>query len=266
MGVIKLERVFMNRLHNKIVLITGATSGIGYASASAFAKQGAKLIIVGRREEKLFGLRDELIKNYAATIYAYTLDVRDKSQVDKFFAAIPDEFKTIDILLNNAGLALGLSHTIDSLIDDWEVMIDTNVKGLLYMTKSVLDIMYPRLMGHIINIGSLAGIDYYANASVYCASKAAVHAFSNALREECIEKNIRVSEILPGMVNTEFSQVRFNGDDERANNVYAGVEYLVADDIADLIVYTANLPAHINLAEALIMPTAQANSHKVYRG
>lgn len=256
----------MNRLKNKVVLITGATSGIGRASAEAFAKQGANLIIAARREGELLSLKDALIKNYGIKVYSYILDVRDKKSVDVFFESIPKDFKAIDILLNNAGLALGLSHTINSDMNDWEVMIDTNIKGLLYITRGVLSGMYERKQGHIINLGSIAGIDYYANGSVYCASKAAVHAFSGSLREECIEKNIKVSEILPGMVNTEFSKVRFHGDSNKADEVYKGVEPLVADDLADLIVYTANLPSHVNLSETVIMPTCQANAHKTFRG
>ena len=256
----------MNRLKDKIVLVTGATSGIGYATSVAFANEGAKLIIVGRRSEQLMKLNDDLVKNHATKVYARELDVRDKSQVDEFFETLPSEFRSIDVLVNNAGLARGLEHVVDGASSDWESMIDTNISGLIYMTKSVLKVMYPRQSGQIINIGSVAGIDYYANGAVYCATKAAVHAFSRALREECVEKNIRVCEIMPGMVNTEFSQVRFHGDKERADSVYNNVEPLLASDIADLIIYTANLPSHVNLAETVILPTAQANAHKTYRG
>lgn len=255
----------MNRLKDKIVLITGASSGIGRAAAEAFASSGAKLILTARREEVLNQLKDDLSKRYGNSIFTYTLDVQDKSQIDKFFTSIPEEFSQIDVLLNNAGLALGLSHTVESDVNDWEVMIETNLKGLIYVTKATLAIMYPNQRGHIINLGSVAGVSYYANASVYCATKAAVHAFSCSLREECIEKNIKVSEIMPGMVNTEFSTVRFHGDKSRADNVYKGVEPLVAEDIADLILYVANLPAHVNLAESLIYPTAQSGPTKVHR-
>ena len=255
----------MNRLKDKTILITGASSGIGKAAARAFAAQGSKLILAARREQALVELKNELTNEFDSKIYIHALDVREKQQVDQFFGSIPDEFISIDVLLNNAGLALGLSHTIDSSIADWEDMINTNIKGLVYVTRATLELMYPLKRGHIINLGSIAGIDYYANGSVYCATKAAVHAFSGALREECVEKNIKVSEILPGMVNTEFSKVRFHGDIERADNVYKGVEPLVAEDLADLIAYMANLPAHVNLSETVIMPTCQANAHKTFR-
>lgn len=256
----------INRLKGKVVLITGASSGIGRAAAAAFAERGARLILVARRAEMLRELKDELIQQYGIEVFTHVADVRDKGQVDSFFATIPASFKPINILLNNAGLALGLSHTVYSSIDDWEAMLDTNVKGLLYVTKATLELMYQQQHGHIINLGSIAGIYHYANASVYCASKAAVHAFSNALREECVEKNIKISEVMPGMVaNTEFSKVRFHGDQDKADSVYKGVEPLVPEDIADLIVYTANLPERVNLAESVIMPIAQANAHKTHR-
>ena len=254
----------MNRIQNKVVLITGATSGIGRACAIAFANKGAKVIIVGRRHEQLLQLQDELVN--AAKVYVKQLDVRDKSDVDEFFESLPSEFKSIDILVNNAGLARGLEHVVAGDIDDWEAMLNTNVHGLIYVTKAVLKGMYAQKRGHIINISSISAVHHYANGAVYCASKAAVHAFSRALREECIEKNIRISEIMPGMVNTEFSQVRFHGNIARANSVYDGFEPLIAEDIADLVIYTSNLPAHVNLAETLILPTAQANAHKTYRG
>ena len=255
-----------NRLQNKIVLITGATSGIGRETAIEFAKSGSKLILTGRRIDALNNLQQELVNTYKTKVYIKQLDVREKKSVNEFFETIPNEFSNIDILINNAGLALGFEHAVDGDITDWETMIDTNILGLLYVTKSVLPNMNKNCRGHIINIGSVAGIDHYANGSVYCATKAAVHAFSRALREECIEKNIKVSEIMPGMTNTEFSQVRFHGDKERANNVYKGYEPLLASDIADLILYTANLPSHVNLAETVIMPTVQANAHKTYKG
>ncbi len=249
-----------NRLKGKTVLITGASSGIGRACSMAFAAHGAKLIITARRASELDQLKNELVEKFGVEVFSAVFDVQNRSQIEQFFTQIPVQFQQIDILLNNAGLALGLCPTLESNCDDWESMLNTNVAGMFYMTKSVLEIMCQRLSGHIINLGSVAGIVHYANASVYCATKAAVHAFSNSLREECIEKNIKVSEVMPGMVNTEFSTVRFKGDKERADNVYAGINPLTADDIADLVIYIANLPPHVNLAQSLIFPTAQAGT------
>ena len=255
----------MNRLQGKVVLVTGASSGIGMACARAFAAYGVKLILVARREDALNQLQSELAQQFGTKIYTQVLDVRDRQAVDSFFAALPREFASIDILINNAGLALGMAHTANSSIDDWENMISTNITGLLYITKATLAIMYAEERGHIINLGSIAGVMHYANASVYCATKAAVHAFSSALRQECVEKNIKISEVLPGLVNTEFSTVRFHGDKTRADSVYDKIEPLTAEDIADLVIYVANLPAHVNLAESLIMPSCQASPTLVKR-
>ncbi len=254
-----------NRLHDKTILITGASSGIGLATAHAFASKGSRLILAARRESALSILKQELIAKYSIDVFTAKLDVQSYSQVSEFFKSIPEPFQNIDILINNAGLSLGLTDLAEGSLDDWETMIDTNVKGLLYVTKEVIDIMYKRKHGQIINIGSIAGIQPYAKGAVYCGVKAAVHALSRSLREECIEKNIKISEIMPGMVNTEFSTVRFHGNKQKADNVYSGIEPLLAEDIADLIVYTANLPRHVNLAETLILPTAQASPSKIYR-
>lgn len=254
----------MNRLKNKTVLITGASSGIGRASSEAFASHGAHLIVVARREAELTQLKNDLSSRFNVEVFSYALDVQNKQQIKDFFDKIPPQLQQIDILLNNAGLALELSPVMENNPDDWDTMLDTNVKGLFLMSKAVLATMYQKQSGHIINLGSVAGIHHYANGAAYCATKAAVHAFSNALREECIEKNIKISEVMPGMVNTEFSTVRFKGDNQRANNVYTGMTPLTAEDVADLIIYTANLPAHVNLAQSLIYPIAQAGI-KVHR-
>lgn len=254
----------MNRLKNKTVLITGASSGIGRASSEAFASHGAHLIVVARREAELTQLKNDLSSRFNVEVFSYALDVQNKQQIKDFFDKIPPQLQQIDILLNNAGLALELSPVMENNPDDWDTMLDTNVKGLFLMSKAVLATMYQKQSGHIINLGSVAGIHHYANGAAYCATKAAVHAFSNALREECIEKNIKISEVMPGMVNTEFSTVRFKGDNQRANNVYTGMMPLTAEDVADLIIYTANLPAHVNLAQSLIYPIAQAGI-KVHR-
>lgn len=255
-----------NNIQGKVVLITGASSGIGRACALSFARYHPKIILVARRIVELESLKSELQNMYPGIdIHAQGLDITQKDQVDDFFNTLPESFKNIDILINNAGCALGLEHTVAADIDDWENMININLKGFLYIIRQVLQTMYKNQRGHIINIGSIAGEFPYANASVYCATKAAVHAFSRALREECIEYNVKVSEVMPGAVNTEFSKVRFKGNTDKADNVYNGFDPLLASDVADLIFYIANLPKHVNLAESIIMPSAQASVHKIHR-
>ncbi|MCX8514725.1 MAG: hypothetical protein RL017_58 [Pseudomonadota bacterium] len=254
-----------NRLANKTVLITGASSGIGKSCAQLFASYGAKIILVARRIERLNILKEQLQQQHQVQVYCHQLDVTDLAGVKDFFATLPDAFKSIDVLVNNAGLSLGLDHFVNSKAGDWNTMIDTNLKGLLYVAQQTLNIMYKQNSGHIINIGSIAGIMPYANGTVYCATKAAVQAFSTALRQECIEKNIKVTLIAPGLLNTEFSAVRFYGDQEKADSVYANIDPLLPQDIADLIVYCANAPSHVNLAEVMIMPTCQAGPTMVKR-
>jgi 3-hydroxy acid dehydrogenase/malonic semialdehyde reductase len=254
-----------NRLFNKTILITGASSGIGEGCAKLFAPYGVKLILVARRVERLNKLKEKLQKQHQIQIYCHQLDVTNLSAVKDFFTHISSDFKNIDILINNAGLSLGLDHLVNSDINDWEKMINTNIKGLLYIAQHTLKLMYKHNSGHIINIGSVAGVMPYANGTVYCATKAAVQAFSTALRQECIEKNIKVSVIAPGLLNTEFSTVRFYGDQKKAENVYANIDPLLPEDIADLIVYCANAPSHVNLAEILVMPTCQAGPTLVKR-
>ena len=246
---------------NKIVLITGASSGIGWATAEAFSKQGAKVILCGRREHKL----KELAQILPSTSYILNFDVRDKKAVFSAIESLPKSWKKISILINNAGNAHGLDPVQTASLEDWEAMIDSNVKGLLYVTKAVLPVMIEAQKGHIINLGSIAGKEVYPNGSVYCSSKYAVDAFSQGLRIDLNTFGIRVGCIHPGMVETEFSNVRFKGNVERAQKVYQGVKPLTAEDIANAILYMALAPEHINVADMLILPTQQANAYILNR-
>lgn len=248
-----------------IALITGATSGIGKASAEIFAKNGYDLIITGRRGGRLAEIGSHLEKEYKVKVCKLEFDVRKLAEVKKNISTLPPAFREIDILVNNAGLASGLSTIQDGDIDDWEKMIDTNIKGLLYITKEVAALMIPRKKGHIINIGSVAGKEVYANGNVYCASKHAVDALNKGMRIDLLQHNIRVSAVNPGMVETEFSVVRFHGDEERAKKVYMGLQPLTAQDIAETIFWIASRPAHVNINDVIIMPTAQANATTVNR-
>lgn len=254
-----------NRIKGKTVLVTGASSGIGYAAAKAFAAMGANLILTARRIGIVDKLREELLQEYKINIFSMALDVTKKRHAEELFTTLPEEFSKIDILVNNAGLSLSMDPIASGVSEEWETMLNTNVKGLLLITQQVLKIMQKRRSGHIINIGSISGVFPYANGAVYCATKAAVHALSRALREESVKFNIKISEVIPGAVNTEFSEVRFHGDKQKADNVYKGFTPLVAEDVADLIVYMANLPKDVNLAEAMILPTAQSSIATVHR-
>lgn len=244
---------------NKIALITGATSGIGEAVARKLAKEKFSLILVGRREDKLLNLKAELEQQKVEAI-TITLDVRDYQQVEAKLSALPERWKKIDVLVNNAGLALGLSPIQEGDIADWDQMIDTNIKGLLYVTRVVSPWMINLRKGHIINIGSIAGKEVYANGNVYCATKHAVVALSKAMRIDMLPYNIRVSLVCPGAADTEFSKVRFKGDQDRADKVYDGFRPLVADDVAEGIVYAINQPPHVDVQEILIMCTSQATA------
>lgn len=246
---------------SKTVLITGATAGIGAATAEIFAKAGHRLILTGRRAERLTQLAERL-KTETLTL---AFDVRDKAQVKEAIASIPDNWKAIDILINNAGLAAGMDPVQSGSIDDWEQMIDTNVKGLLYMTREISPGMCERKSGHIINIGSIAGKEVYPNGNVYCATKHAVDALSKAMRIDMLPYGIKVTNVAPGLVETEFSMVRFKGDETRSSNVYQGMEPLTGKDIADVIWYVANTPAHVTINDILVMPTAQAASVHIHR-
>ncbi|GGK65757.1 SDR family NAD(P)-dependent oxidoreductase [Rufibacter glacialis] len=241
----------------KIALVTGATSGIGRATAVSLAQQGFKIIATGRRTQRLQELSQQLGQE---NVYPLEFDVRDKEAVQTAIAGLPPEWRSVDVLVNNAGNAHGLSNIQSGDLDDWEAMLDINVKGLLYVTKAVLPIMIERKSGHIINIGSIAGKEVYANGNVYCASKFAVDALSKAMRIDLIHEGLKVSEVNPGAVETEFSEVRFKGDTQRAATVYQGFEALQAEDIADLISFMVTRPKHVNLAEVLILPAAQASA------
>lgn len=252
----------MFTITEKIVLVTGASSGIGKACAKIFAQQGAKLIICARRAERLNQLKADLIAKYNSPVLAIELDVSNHSAVEKSIKKLPIEWQNIAVLINNAGLALGLDKVQDASVDDWEAMIDTNIKGLLYVTKSVLAGMIQRKAGHIINIGSIAGHEVYANASVYIATKHAVDAITRCLRLDltAVEGNIRVTSIDPGMVETEFSEVRFKGDKQKAAKVYEGMTPLSAEDVADAVFYCASRPEHINVSDMIIYPTDQSGA------
>lgn len=245
-------------LKDIIVFITGASSGIGAACAKYFAKAGAKLLLCSRRLEALDNLSRELKNTYGVEIYTFKLDVRQPEEVKKTLTALPQAWKQVQILVNNAGLAAGLDFLQDGDMNDWEDMIDTNVKGLLYVTQSILPQMLERNSGHIINIGSIAGHQVYPRGAVYCATKFAVNALTQGLRMDLLGTNVRVTTVDPGAVETNFSKVRFKGDEEKAASVYAGMRPLTPEDIADTVLFCATRSAHVNIAEVIIMPTDQA--------
>ena len=245
----------------KTALITGATSGIGEACARKFAEGGYRLIITGRNGKKLEELKDELDTEVLTLNY----DVRDRKATEAAVKSIPEDWAAIDVLINNAGLALGLEPEYEGDMDDWETMIDTNIKGLLTMTRLIVPGMVERNCGHVINIGSVAGDAAYAGGNVYCATKSAVKASTDGLRIDVAHTAVRVTNLKPGLVETRFSNVRFHGDDERADNVYKGITPLTGADIADVAYYAASAPAHVQIAEVLILATHQASGSVVYR-
>ena len=249
---------------NKVVMITGATSGIGMACARKFAENGDRLILTGRNEDRLADIKKELVAQ-DADVLTLAFDVRDREKASQAVKTLPAEWQEIDVLVNNAGLALGLEPEYEGNLDDWETMIDTNIKGLLTMTRLVVPGMVQRNRGHIINVGSVAGDAAYAGGNVYCATKAAVKALSDGLRIDVANTSIRVTNLKPGLVETNFSNIRFHGDSERAANVYKGVKPLTGDDIADVAVYAANAPAHVQIAEVLILATHQASGSVIVR-
>ncbi len=253
------------KLDSKIVFVTGASSGIGRSCARAFAREGARILLAARRKERLETLAAEIASETGVPIRFLALDVRDQLAVEEAINSLPPEWSEIDLLVNNAGLSRGLEKLHQGLLSDWEEMIDTNVKGLLYVTRAVLQGMVRRARGHVINIGSIAGHESYPGGNVYCATKAAVRALTAGLRMDLVDTPIRVSAIDPGMVETEFSLVRFHGDAERAGRVYLGLTPLSPDDVADAAVYCATRPPHVNLAEVLILPTAQASATITHR-
>ncbi|VVC77193.1 NADP-dependent 3-hydroxy acid dehydrogenase YdfG [Aquicella siphonis] len=252
-------------MKDKVVFITGASSGIGAACARRFAREGAGLLLCARRLDVLNELASELRAQFDAEIHTFQLDVRCADEVKKALAGLPSEWRQVDILLNNAGLAAGLDTLQEGDIQDWEDMIDTNVKGLLYVTRGILQGMVERNAGHIINIGSIAGHTVYPKGAVYCATKFAVNALTQGLRMDLFGKKIRVTTIDPGAVETNFSLVRFKGDSQRASAVYEGMDALSAEDIADTVYYCASRPPHVNISEVIIMPTDQAAATMVAR-
>jgi 3-hydroxy acid dehydrogenase/malonic semialdehyde reductase len=255
----------MSRLQGAVVVITGASSGIGRASACAFAREGCLLALGARRVDRLDALADEIENTLHVEVFTQALDVRDVADAERFIAAVKNHYGRIDVLLNNAGLARGLRPVEEGDEEEWRQMIETNVLGLLWVTRATIPIMRAQGHGHIINLGSIAGHEAYAGGSVYCATKYGVRAITQALRLELLGTNIRVSSVDPGMVETEFSLVRFDGDVERAKAVYRGLQPLTAEDVAECIVFVANRPPHVNIDEILVKPTAQATSTIVYR-
>ncbi len=255
----------MTSLEKKIVLITGASSGIGLACAHAFAQQGARLILTARRKQKLDALAKELKQEHGTESCVFELDVRNQSAVQTTLHNLPTEWQEIEVLVNNAGLSRGLNKLHEGKIQDWEEMIDTNIKGLLYATHQVLPGMVARGRGMIINIGSIAGHEVYVGGNVYCATKHAVDAITRGLRWDLVDTPIRVCTVDPGLVETEFSMVRFRGDEQRAKTVYQNITPLRPEDIAEMVVFCATRPAHVEVAEMIVLPTSQASASLVHR-
>jgi 3-hydroxy acid dehydrogenase / malonic semialdehyde reductase len=255
----------MEKLENKIVLITGASSGIGFSCAAEFAKQGANLILAARRIERLKNISNVLRKKYKIEIKTIKLDVRMNTEVQKAIRSLPEKWKKIDILINNAGLSRGLDKIFEGKLIDWEEMIDTNVKGLLYVSREVIPKMVKRNSGHIINIGSIAGHELYQKGNVYCASKHAVDAITKGMRLDLNGTKIRVTTIDPGLVETEFSIVRYRGDKSKAETTYKGLEPLTPEDVADAVLYAATRKSNTVVAEMLLLPVAQASTYLVHR-
>ena len=250
---------------NKTAIITGATSGIGEATAILFAKNRFNLILTGRRVEKLEKLAKELIRKHNVEILTLAFDIRNFDEVKKYLGALSSQWNSIDVLVNNAGLAAGTSRIQDGDIADWDNMLDTNVKGLLYVSKMIMPLMIARKQGHIINIASIAGKEVYLKGNVYCASKHAVDAISKSMRIDLLPHNVKITNIAPGMAETEFSVVRYKGDQDKAAAVYENMTPLVAHDIAEVILFSVNRPAHVTLNDIIIMPTAQANTSHLIR-
>ena len=255
----------MSALNSRTAFITGATAGIGKACALALAREGAKVILTGRRSERLQQVGREIEQRYQAEWLAIPLDVRDREAVETAISELPEYWKKIDILVNNAGLGRGLDKLHEGNIADWGEMIDTNVKGLLYVTRAIVPGMVQRGRGDIINIGSIAGHEVYPGGNVYCATKHAVDALTKGLRIDLVDTPLRVCSIDPGMVETEFSVVRFHGDEERAKKVYQGLKPLTGEDIAEAVVFVATRPPHVQVADMIIFPTAQASAMVAHR-
>lgn len=250
---------------NKIIMITGATAGFGQATAVKFAGNGYDLIITGRRKERLNELEKELLLRPGSKVLSLNFDVRNREEVASVIKNLPDKWKAIDVLVNNAGLAVGMDPIDKGNIDDWERMIDTNIKGLLYVTRAVAPLMVTRNRGHIINIGSIAGKENYEFGNVYCATKAAVDSLSRSMRIDLLKHNIKITNIAPGMAETEFSVVRFKGDKAKADAVYKGIDPLKGEDIAEVIYFCATLPDHVCINDIVITPTQQAGVNHNFR-
>ena len=250
-------------LKDAVVFVTGASSGIGAACAHAFARQGARLVLAARRTDRLDALRDELAAD--ADVRVAGLDVRDEGAVSAAVDALPDDWKSIEVLVNNAGLSRGLGPLHEGQLEDWNEMIDTNVKGLLHVDRAVIPLMVARGRGTVIHIGSIAGRQTYLGGNVYCATKHAVRALSDALRLDLLGSGVRVACIDPGMVQTEFSEVRFHGDRERARAVYRGMTPLTAEDVAEVVIFVSTRPPHVGIAEVLVLPTDQASATQIHR-
>lgn len=249
----------------KLILITGATSGFGEAMAHKFAKQGNDLVITGRREERLNALKQLLADKYSVEVLPLCFDVRNRNEVETHLSALSDKWKEIDVLINNAGLASGLDKIQDGDVDDWDKMMDTNVKGLLYVSNCIIPLLKEQGKGHIINIGSTAGKEVYEKGNVYCASKHAVDAISKGMRVDLLEYGIKVTQVCPGAAETEFSEVRFHGDKVKANQVYKGYTPMSAEDIAEVVYYVTTLPDHLCINDLVMTSIAQANSFYVNR-
>jgi 3-hydroxy acid dehydrogenase / malonic semialdehyde reductase len=255
----------MNRIIGRTVLVTGATSGIGEACARAFASFGARIVLCGRREDRVADLTEALVKD-GAQVRSRVLDVTDRAAVESWAKDLGDEDWMPDVLINNAGLARGLSTVQEGTIEDWEEMVDTNVKGLLYVTRAFLPDMVAKNKGHVVNIGSIAGRWVYPKGAVYCATKSAVESISEGMNMDLVGTRVRVSAVDPGMVQTEFSEVRFHGDTPRASKVYEGVEQpLSGGDIADVVCWVVNAPEHVDIFNVVVMPTAQRNPFVLHR-
>ena len=250
-------------LKDAVVFVTGASSGIGAACAHAFARQGARLVLAARRTDRLDALRDELAANVDVRVAG--LDVRDEGAVSAAIDALPDDWKSIEVLVNNAGLSRGLGPLHEGQLEDWNEMIDTNVKGLLHVDRAVIPLMVARGRGTVIHIGSIAGRQTYPGGNVYCATKHAVRALSDALRLDLLGSGVRVACVDPGMVQTEFSEVRFHGDRERARAVYRGMTPLTAEDVAEVVIFVSTRPPHVGIAEVLVLPTDQASATQIHR-
>ncbi len=250
---------------NKIIFVTGATSGFGKAIAEKFAAHQYNIIITGRRSERLESLKKELERTHSIQVLSLTLDITQKDAVFQAVEQLPEEWKTIDILVNNAGLAAGRDYFDEARLEDWEQMIDTNIKGLLYVSRAILPLMIKRKKGHIINIGSTAGKEVYEKGNIYCASKHAVDAIAKSMRIDLLQHHIKVTAVHPGAAETEFSMVRFKGDESQAKKVYEGYQPLTAADVAEVVYYTTTLPVHVCINDLVLTCTAQANSFYLYK-